>query len=178
MRQAINNLVMLRTRGVGGMLAQRIGENTYVHSQGAFFGPGMPGDGASAIRGITEDEFSFLIYFNRCVDISGPQYATLTRESGGTTTLTSVQKVSDKIWRYTTNVPIVAGDKLTWEYESGWGIITDCKDGVELPDQSVDVANNLMLAGYHFLLESGGIDILLVEEDTADTDGIILEEAA
>lgn len=171
-------LHMPRSKNAFGPFFQPFGPSC-IKGMGNYYGPGMPGDGARAISGVTESEFTILITFSQCVNISGPQYATLWREStGSSTTLTAVEKVSDTVWRYTTNVALTPGDTLKWSYEAGFGVITDCKEGEDLEDQTVSVSNTLVLGGHLILLESGGMDIILVEEDTADTDGIILEEAA
>lgn len=183
MRQAINNLVMLRTRGVGGMLAQRIGENTYVHSQGAFLAPGMPGSGPQAIRGeVGDDAVTVNIYWTQCVKDSGfclsPYGMTVTRLPSENLPISAVF-FADEGKRVVIQVgpTIEPGDEISWSYDDTNGCIVSCDDE-EIGDQGpLDVRNGLVLAGDFILTEEGGSSIILVEEDIDETDGINTEEA-
>lgn len=175
-------IIHWRKGGLSGPFFTSIG-GSCVKTAGNFRGVNKPGDGARAIRGVVEaNGVTISISWTQCVQdgnaCATPRGMTVTRLPGEDLPITAVFYVDDgKRLVVQVGPTIEAGDEIVWSYDDSGGCIESC-DGEPIGDQGpITVDNPLMLAGDFILLESGGADIILVEEDTLDTDGIKVEEA-
>lgn len=164
----LNRLLMMRQKGSGPFF-QDVGV-ACAKSVGNFVAPGMPGDSVRAIRGVVVSDTVVQITFSGCVTVTDPpSYCYLSLNGGsGWGTLSAVTKISDTVWQFSTVVPVLPGDDVLWKYDDGGidsGIIEGCKEGEDIGFQQIPVANPLMLAGNYILLETGGSDVLLLEDD-------------
>lgn len=176
-------LHMPRSKNAFGPFFQSFGPSC-IKGTGNFYAPGMPGSGPQALRGVVEDNgVTLSIYWTQCVQdgnaCATPRGMTVTRLPSEDLPITAVFYVDDgKRLVVQVGPTIDPGDEIVWSYDDSGGCIESC-DGEPIGDQGpIYIDNPLALDGYFILLESGGMDIVLVEEDTADTDGITLEEAA
>ena len=168
-------LITPRLKMVYGPYYQAVTPILGIKGQGNYFGVGGPGAGPRAVAGIVLTETTIQIRFSLCVTISantGIQY----RLNGGTWTTVSGRSGSDTTWVFTT-ATINPGDDVDWRYVGGSNSIRDCVDSEDIGNQQLNVVNPLVLAGDFVLLETGGMDIVLLEDDVAQEDGIKLENA-
>jgi hypothetical protein len=146
-----------------------------VHTMGNYFGVGSPGAGPKPVAGVVSDANTLRITFSQCVSISSNAGIEYRIDAGAWTQVASRTSVSDTVWNFGT-VAISPGDDVRWRYTGG-GSIVDCENAENIGEQEIPVQNPLELQGDYILLETGGTDIVLVEEDIADTDGVQTEEA-
>lgn len=174
-----NPLVMLRSRGLGGPVFQHIGNGIYVHSQGNAYAPGGPLSGVTATRGVVIDENTVDIYFVPCVTSNSQTGIRLSIESingGNGFNVSTASQQSSTIVRYTFAPIVSPGDIVKWRYLGGSNSLVDCDEGEDIGPQDASVANDLVLAGDFILMQSGGMDIALVQEDPDGTQGIYVQE--
>lgn len=173
----VNRLVMLRTKGLEGPRFQNTGSHC-VKGQGNFFGIGGPGSGVSALFGTVLDASTIQATFSACVSISGVTGIEYQVDGGAWLACTGVAKVSDTVWNFDiTPGTIDPGDVVRWRYLGGSDTVVDCEEAEDIGPQEIVVNNPLVLAGDFILLETGGTDIMLVEEDPDGTEGVQTEEA-
>ena len=132
--------------------------------------------GARATSGVVIDANTVEIRFSKCVSISANTGIEVDIDGAGFVQVTGNAKVSDTVWRFTTGT-IMAGDTVQWRYVGGSNSIVDCDKAEDIGDQGVNVVNDLMLEGNFWLLETGGRDIFLLEDDSTGEDGWLTEDA-
>ena len=177
----INPLVMMRGRGFVGPFFQRVGGGQCVTSVGNAYSTGGPLSGVSAIRGVVVTETTIDIYFVPCVAVPNPseQPGVELSINGGDWfggLVASVQ--SPSVVRYVLfGQSISPGDDVKWRYQGLQQTLVDCDEGEEIGfQQLVTVTNDLVLAGDFVLMQSGGMDIVLVQEDPDGTEGVEVQE--
>lgn len=172
-----NRILMLGQPGLSGALMQNMGNGTCMKGTGNFRAPGRPGSGPKAVQGIVLNETTVQIRFTQCVNVATPGTCEIQIDGGAWTPCTNaVDAGAGKLWDFTV-ATINPGETVIWRYVSGSSGVVDCEESIDIGDQQVNVDNSLVLAGDFILLESGGMDIILLEDDVADTEGIQLEEA-
>lgn len=170
----VNRLLMMRTPGLVGPFWQNTGKHC-VRTQGAYFGPGGGGSGPRAVHGTVDTATSITINFTQCVNITaatGIEYSI----DGGAWTAVTAPTGSTTTWSFTVGT-VAGGDEVRWRYTAGSNTIVDCDGSQDIGGQQLTLNNTVPLIADFILLETGGADIILVEEDIADTDGIQTEEA-
>lgn len=144
-----------------------------------------PCPGAYNPVGSVKDGSTLAITFGACVAIdcaggavTGIEYRVNT-DSPDWTQVAGCTTISGTEYEFDTTPTVVqAGDVVEWRYVGGSGTIVDCNEAEDVGDLGPIILNNpLVLAGGFVLLETGGADIALVEDDTDDTAGIQLEDA-
>ena len=174
----VHRLIMHRLKLPSGPMFQNTG-NACVHSMGNFYGVGSPGSGVSALFGTVLDTSTIQVAFSACVSISGVTGVEYQVDGGAWVSCTGVTKVSDTVWNFDiTPGTIDPGDDVRWRYLGGSDTIVDCAEAEDIGPQELVVNNPLVLAGDFILLETGGTDIMLVEEDPDGTEGVQTEEAS
>ncbi len=164
----VNRLVMMRSAGFYGPFLQSIGGGACVHT--AHFNA----TGARAIRGeVSEALGPVSIFFSAPVSVPCLTGIVITLDGAPVTGL-SVAKVSDTQFDFTFDQEVIAGDIIVWAYAGGNDCILDQKAD-DIGDQSVNVVNNVVMAGAFVLLETGGRDTLLTEDnlDVALEDAVV-----
>ena len=137
-------------------------------------------DGVRVTDAVVVDALTIQITFSACVSIASVVGIDFRKNLGTWTQVQSSAKISDTVWQFTLpgGQDILPGDDVDWRYEGGTDSIVDC----EAPPVDVgalgpvNVQNGLVLAGGFVLLESGGMDIVLVEDDDDGTAGIQVED--
>lgn len=172
----VNRLITPRLAALDGPLMQRVGVRAFVHDTGNYLGVGKPGSGVTAYAGIVVDDTTVQVYFTVCVDISGTTGIELSINEGAWTELTLPVEVSGTVWQFTSTVTIEAGDTLRWRYVGGSDTITDCAGSEDIGDQLLDVDNALM-AEMMMLLETGGNDFVLLEDDIDGSAAALTEDS-
>lgn len=170
----INPLVMMRGRGFVGPFFQRVGGGQCVTSLGNAYSTGGPLSGVSAIRGVVVTETTVDISFVPCVTSSGITGIEIGIE-GVWTPVSGAAQQSTTVVRYTV-AAIDPGDVVQWRYLGGSDSLVDCDEGEDIAEQLVTVTNDLVLAGDFVLMQSGGMDIVLVQEDPDGTEGVEVQE--
>ena len=133
----------------------------------------------SALLGTVVTTTTIRITFSACVSIPAADASIQYRINGGTWTQCGTPtEISPNIWEFTTAI-IDPGDVVDWQYTGETDAIVDCTpDANDIgPEQLLGLDNPLVLAGDFVLMESGGLDIALVEEDPDQTEGVQVEEA-
>lgn len=172
----INRLVMLRTKGLEGPRFQNTGSGC-VKGQGNYYGVGGPGSGVTAVAGTAIDLSTIQIRFSLCASVVGVTGVEYQINGGAWTACTGALEVSDTLWNFDiTPATIDPGDAVRWRYLGGTNTIVDCEEAEDIGPQEVAVANPLVMAGDFVLLEVGGTEIALVEEDPDGTEGVEVEE--
>ena len=175
----INRLILHRQAGLAGPFFQDTG-TACVKSMGNFRGSGKPGSGPRAVSGLVLDGDTVQIRFSLCVNVATPASCQIQIDGGTWENCTAaVDAGSGVLWNFTNAVAqtIDPGSTVVWRYTSGSSGIVDCSESEDIGDQQVNVDNPLVLAGDFVLLESGGMDKLLLEDDVDDTSGVQLENA-
>ena len=175
-RGPINRLVMLKKKGIGGPFYQRVAPGVCVAAPGSYYDVGGPGAGPRAIYGVVLSETSVEVRFTSCVAIGAVTGIELQIDGGAWEQVTG-QAGSGTVYTFTPATAIQAGDVVRWRYTGGSGSILDCEDSEDIGDQEIPVENPLVLAGDFVLLETGGSQVVLVEEDVDETNAVELEEA-
>lgn len=141
----------------------------------------MPGSGPRPISGVVANPNEVIINFSQCVVISGVARIFIEID-GDSLVAASSSKVTATQWKFTSTTTIEPGDVVQWRYIGGLDTIIDCKEGDDiagdLEEMSIPVSNPLVLAGDFILLETGGKDIVLLEDDIDASSGINTEGAA
>lgn len=171
----INRLVMLRTKGLEGPRFQNTGSGC-VKGQGNFFGIGGPGSGVSAISGVVIDANTTQITFTPCVHVNTTTGVQVNIADSGWSSVSGFSDLSTTVVRFTHAFPVDPGDSVRWRYLGGTDSLVDCDEGEDIGPQEIAVNNPLVLAGDFVLMETGGVDIALVEEDPDGTEGVEVEE--
>ena len=176
-----NRLILHRQASLAGPFFTATGHGVLAKSVGNFRAPGKPGSGPRAYAGLVLDENTVQISFSQCVVVNTPATCQI-RLNGGTweNCTGAVDTGGGLVWTFTNAVAqtINPGDDVDWRYTSGSSGIVDCRDSEDIGDQEITVDNPLVLAGDFILLENGGMDILLLENDPGDdSQGIQLENA-
>ena len=170
----VNRLLMMRTPGLVGPFWQNTGKHC-VRTQGAYFGPGGGGSGPRAVHGIVDTATSITVNFTQCVNITAATGIEYSIDGGAWAAVTSPTG-SGTTWSFTIGT-VVAGEEVRWRYTAGSDTIVDCIDSEDIGNQQLTLSNTVPLLGDFIVLETGGADIILVEEDIAATDGVQKEEA-
>ena len=134
----------------------------------------------SASSGIVLDENTVVVTFDGCVVVSGTTGIEYRVNIGVWTEVAGYTEVAPSVWSFdVTPTAILAGDVVEWRYVGGYNSIQTCDDPAEdIGAQGPLLLNNpLVVAGDFILLETGGADIVLVEEDTDGSAGVQTEEA-
>ena len=171
-------LVMLRTRGLSGPMFQQWNGSTCIKGVGNAYALGGPLSGPKAVYGITLSPTIIEVSFTQCVSITGPTGIEVQYDGGAWTQVTSVAETSPTVWSFV--VPnIDPGDEVRWRYTGGSDTIVDCDEGEDIGDQEIPIQNSLVLAGDFILLETGGLDVILLEDDNGidPIEGVQLENA-
>jgi len=167
---------MMKARGLSGPFFQNVGPSLCAKSAGSYFGVGGPGAGPRAVYGVVLSATSVEIRFSSCVTIGALTGIELQIDGGAWVQVTG-QAGSDTVYTFTPATAVQPGDEVRWRYVGGSGSILDCEDAEDIGDQQIPVGNPLVLAGDHVLLETGGTQIVLLEEDIDGTETVILESA-
>ena len=173
-------LIMHRQAGLSGPFFQSLGGGTCIKSVGNFRAPGKPGSGPRAYAGIVEDGNKARISFSQCVNVATPASCQFQIDGGAWENCTAAQDAGDGLlWEFTNAVTqtFQPGSVVIWRYTSGSSGIVSCSKSEDIGDQQVNVDNPLVLAGDFILIETGGMDKLLLENDNDDTLGIQVENA-
>lgn len=174
-----NRLILHRQAGLSGPFFQNAG-GVCVKSVGNFRAPGKPGSGPRAFGGTVLDANTAQIQFSQCVNVATPTTCQIQIDGGTWENCTAaVDAGNGVLWNFTNaaSQTFQAGDAVKWRYTSGSSGIVDCQKSEDVGDQQVTVDNPLVLAGDFILLESGGRDMLLLENDTDQTQAVQLESA-
>lgn len=151
-----------------------------VHSMGNAYGPGGALAGAKPISGIVNTATQITLTFSQCIQdkttpCANPKGISVTAD-GIAQTVTNVA-VSDTSMEITVNT-IEAGDVVKVSYDDTNACFEECADGDPVaPFTDYPVDNPLVIAGDFILMETGGSDILLTEDDIDGTSGVQTEEA-
>ena len=170
-------IIMHRTRGFSGPFFQSF-NGVCVKSVGNAYAAGGPLAGPKPIYGTVLTDTTAELTFSQCVEAAGgavSPYGLSMTIDGVPATFTA--SISDSVISFSSISPAIqAGDEVLISYADP-GLV-DCKDGDPI-DEFTDfrITNPLVLAGDFILLETGGSDIVLLEDDATLTDGIQLENA-
>ena len=121
-------------------------------------------------------ETSVEVRFTSCVTIGANTGIELQIDEGAWQAVTG-RAGSGSTYTFVPATAIAAGDVVRWPYIGGSGSILDCEDSEDIGNQEIPVENPLVLAGDFVLLETGGSQVVLVEEDVDETNAVELEEA-
>ena len=139
-----------------------------------------PCPGGYRPEGVVTDASTVTVTFQTCVSITGATGIEYRVNGGAWTEVAGVVEVSTTEYQFdVTPTAILAGDTVEWRYIGGSDTIQTCDTPAEdVGDLGPILVNNpLVLAGDFVLLETGGADIVLVEEDTDGSAGVQTEEA-
>lgn len=134
---------------------------------------------------INGDGEGVTIFFNACVDINcGAALTGIQYRINGTapdwTIVAGCQKNADNEYEFSI-LPDVAelGDVVEWRYVGGNDVILDCVEGNDVGDLGpIILQDDALLGGPFIAMETGGSDIILLEEDdgTGVPEGIYTED--
>ena len=167
---------MHRTKSLSGPFFQNTGGGVCIKSTGNYYAPGMPGAGVRAYAIDLVDPDRVRIYFSACVNAASFTGIETRVNNGVWQQVTGVVKVNDQIYTWQSATGFTGGDIVQWRYLGGTDSIVDCVDSEDIGEQG-PLTEVAVLAGDYILLETGGSDIILLEDDATQTDGIQLENA-
>lgn len=169
-------LLMRRTRGLAGPMFQPCRTGGLVHGVGNAHGSGGALAGVRPVSAAATDATHITVNYTACAAVVTLAQIEIQIDGGAWQPVTAVSGSPGSVHVYT--VPtMVAGDVV--RIRAAVGALEDC----DVPANPIDafnipVANDLVLAGDFILLESGGADVILLEDAAADpADGITLENA-
>ena len=178
--QPRNRLLLRRTRGFAGPFFQNVGSYC-IKGQGNAFAPGGALAGAKPINGIVDSETQITLTFSQCIEdkttpCAHPKKVTVTAD-GALQNVTNVV-VSDITMTITVST-IQAGDEVKVSYDDTDGCFVECADGDPVAGfTDYPVNNPLVIEGDFILMETGGSDIILTEDDIDGSSGVQTEEAS
>ncbi len=173
--------VLMRKGGMVGPGFQKWGPGgACIHTSGNYFDVGGPGSGPRPDIGTVVDPNTIKLTFTDCLALDGVDpygIAVFLSDDNGQSwdsTAVNVSLVSPAMT--ITVVPAIGiGDLVRVTY-TGPGLV-DCEDSEPLEDFDVPIDNPQVFADAYILLETGGADIVLIEDDEDDTAGIELEDS-
>ena len=164
-----------------------------VKGTGNYYGAGMPGAGPRAVWGYVRSggvPSSFIwVYFSGPIQIAcgvGPPWGNFVTSDGRDLQVDSFvilpppdfDTLQLELTDPVNGLGIQPGDDVYWRYDDADSCLIDRDNSDPLISQGpLPIRNDLVLEGDFIILETGGTDIMLVEEDTGDTDGVQVEEA-
>ena len=172
----VNRLVMHRAKNLHGAFYQSTG-SVCVKGVGNFLAPGMPGSGPQAAAGSVYDANTIQVRFSQCVNVTATTGIEYQINGGTWTEVAGATEVTGTQWNFdVTPFEILPGHEVRWRYVGGGDSIVDCRDSEDIGTQEIPVGNSLVLAGNHILLETGGTNVILLEDGLVDPDDSIRTE--
>ena len=170
----MNQLLMMRTRGVAGPMFQSLGGGRSIRGVGNSFGAGGALAGVIPSSASVVDDIHITVNYTSCANVVTLANIQVQIDGGAWVSVTSVSGSPGPSHTYVCQ-SIAAGSIVRIRASSG--SLNDCETPANPIDSwDIPVQNGLELAGNFMLLETGGSDTFLLEDPAGES--IFMENAA